>query len=232
MAMTATSDAPSERDEIEMLLPWYVTGRLDDADRTRVAAWLARDPSLARQLALIEEERQSAVAASEAMASAAQVSAGRVLASLPQRRNGSHSWSARVAAWIDDTVAGLSPAGLRWAAAAAVLVIAVQAVGLAMLAHQPGGGGSYETASGPLAVPTGGVFVLVRPAEGATVAALAMMLKEMEATIAGGPSADGLLRIRIGAADLGEADQRTRIDRLRARGDVIQLVLPEPARRP
>ena len=41
MAMSIPTDAAAEQSDIELLLPWYVTGRLDAADRARVEIFLA-----------------------------------------------------------------------------------------------------------------------------------------------------------------------------------------------
>ena len=50
-----------------MLLPWYVTGRLDRADAARVESYLARHPQIAAQLDLIRAEREETVMANEAL---------------------------------------------------------------------------------------------------------------------------------------------------------------------
>ena len=65
--MSDDTTAAAEREEIEMLLPWYVSGRLDADDRARVERHLARDASLRLQLDLIGAERQEAIAANEAL---------------------------------------------------------------------------------------------------------------------------------------------------------------------
>ena len=65
--MTATQEQMSERDEIEMLLPWYVTGRLDAADTARVAAYLERHPEVRSQIPLVREELSATVAGNEAI---------------------------------------------------------------------------------------------------------------------------------------------------------------------
>ena len=50
--MNATMD---EREEIEALLPWFVTGKLAEAERVRVELYLAEHPDVARQVALARE---------------------------------------------------------------------------------------------------------------------------------------------------------------------------------
>src|SRR5262245_29534379 len=56
-----------EREEIEMLLPWYVTGRLDPGEAAKVDAYLAAHPDVAGQLQLVRSEREETAAANEAV---------------------------------------------------------------------------------------------------------------------------------------------------------------------
>ena len=44
--MTDTIEKFSEREEIEMLLPWYESGTLDPADFKRVERYLAAHPEI------------------------------------------------------------------------------------------------------------------------------------------------------------------------------------------
>ena len=54
-------------EEIQKLLPWYVTGRLDRADRNKVESYLRQHPDVAGQLSLIREEREGAIHANESL---------------------------------------------------------------------------------------------------------------------------------------------------------------------
>ena len=69
-----------------MLLPWYVSGRLDAGDRARVESYLARDAGLRHQLDLVRAERQEAITANEALRTASAGALDRLMASLPQRQ--------------------------------------------------------------------------------------------------------------------------------------------------
>jgi hypothetical protein len=223
--MTEITSRPDEREEIEMLLPWYVTGRLDASDRARVAAWVARDAGLARQLALIEEERQESIGAAERIALPRGASAASVMEALPRP-----GVLERVAGWIDTLLEMLSPRGLRFAAAVALVLIAAQSVGIGMLLRGAGEPG-YEAASGQSGGATDGVFVLVRLVPSATVRDLTEALKSRDAMIAGGPSAEGLYRVRIGPREIPASEQKARADALRGQAGLFELVLVEPIRK-
>ncbi|MGH6815033.1 MAG: sigma factor-like helix-turn-helix DNA-binding protein [Hyphomicrobiaceae bacterium] len=67
MADATGPDTPrEEREEIEMLLPWYVTGKLERADTEHVREYLGRHPQAAKLLAMIRAEREATIRAHEA----------------------------------------------------------------------------------------------------------------------------------------------------------------------
>lgn len=228
--MSTTGNAPSERAEVELLLPWYAMGRLGDEDRARVTAWLARDPELARQLEIIEEERKFAVEAAEETAVPASLSPQQILSRIPERAIGRASFLAKAMHRLDDMLASLSPPRLRWAATALVLLVAVQAAGIGLLLH--GSGEGYQTASGTGSAGASGAFILIRLNDRASVGQLSATLKEVGAKIADGPTVDGFYRVRIGPADIDDAARQAKLSTFRSRSDVFQLVLPEPSQRP
>src|SRR5262249_56354239 len=81
LAMSEERTSFSERDAIELLLPWYVGGTLDATDRRRVERYLAQHPEIRHQLDLIREERDQLAA--DAPPSGA---LNRLIARLPPRR--------------------------------------------------------------------------------------------------------------------------------------------------
>ena len=56
-----------EPSEIEMLLPWHAAGTLNARDARRVEEALARDPELARQYAVIQEEYAETIRLNESL---------------------------------------------------------------------------------------------------------------------------------------------------------------------
>ena len=56
-----------EPGEIEMLLPWHAAGTLNARDARRVEEALARDPELARQYAVIQEEYAATIRLNESL---------------------------------------------------------------------------------------------------------------------------------------------------------------------
>src|SRR5262245_60076686 len=64
-----SEDTKMRRDEVEMMLPFYVTGQLDHAEANEIDDYLERHPDVAHQLDLIRAERDSAAAANAIYAS-------------------------------------------------------------------------------------------------------------------------------------------------------------------
>src|SRR5689334_24912984 len=84
--MSEDETAISEREQIEMLLPWYVGGTLAADDRGRVERYLADHPELRHQLDLIREEQHETVTANEALPTPPAGALERLTASMPRGR--------------------------------------------------------------------------------------------------------------------------------------------------
>ena len=223
--MSTTTDMPTERDDIEMLLPWYATGKLDAADRARVEAWLQSTPELARQVDLIRAEQIETLRSNEAVRTPETLTIERTLA-VAQASSGSGLWPMFVAK-VRACFTAPSAGNVRWAAAAAGFVMLLQAgaVGYLLTERQ---GAAYQTASGGTTTVPPGSYALVRFADGATAAVVAAALAELNMQVVEGPRQGALFRIRIGAAGLSEKDRDGRIDALRRRPGLVVLVTPSP----
>ena len=56
MTMDTINHETSEREQVEVLLPWYAAGTLSQLDAERVEQTLAGDRELAREFELVREE--------------------------------------------------------------------------------------------------------------------------------------------------------------------------------
>ena len=225
MAMSKSTDTTTERDDIEMLLPWYVTGKLDAADRTRVEAYLTSTPDLARQVDLIRAEQTEARRVNEALRAPASLTVERLLAAVP----GPHKAGAmsRVATMIRAFFTMPSAGMVRLAATAAGVVMLLQAATVGyLLSERPSAG--YQQASGGPSATLPGRFALVRFADAATAKEIATTLADLEMSVVEGPRQGALFRVRLGEADLSDDARDARIDALRRRTNVVSLVTPSP----
>lgn len=228
--MTTDEMAPTEREEMEMLLPWYVTGKLDASDRERVATYLKSHPAMALQLDLVRDEMHETITANEATAlppaRGVEDLVARVAAEKPQPGVLSTLWS-NVLAGISEFFSTPSANAVRWAAAAAVVVVLTQAVTIGALVTNRGEPGSYQTASGGSDKRAlDGAFALVRFAPGASANDVAAALGELKMTIADGPSAGGFFVVRIGDTSLGDAERADLMAGMRKKSHVFMLVTP------
>jgi anti-sigma factor RsiW len=223
--MSATRNDETEREEIEMLLPWYVTGRLEPGETAKVEAYLARHPELALQLDLVRAERAETVAANEALAAPSVAVTERVLASLPSAGPAAAVQRALARMWqrSGELLAAPSANAVRWAAVAAALLVAVETVALGTLLHERSG--TYQTASGGTQA-EGGVAVLVVFADAAKASAISRLLADFDASIVDGPKAGGIYKIRLRTEDRSQAAREALVRRLSERRDVVRSVLP------
>ena len=195
--MNATNMSEQDRQEIEDLLPWHAAGTLSRRDAERVEAALARDPDLARDFALAREELAEVVRENETLGAPSLRAMDTLFAAIdaePSRRRVAFDIGARIAALFET----LSPRTLAWSAAAAALVIAIQAglIGGALIKSKPAAG-VYQTASGPSAPVTPGAYVLLRFAPDARAGDITAFLDANKAVIVDGPKAGGFYRIRV-----------------------------------
>jgi len=206
MAVTVT-ETPSEREQIEMLLPWHAAGTLSAAEARRVDHALAADPELARRFALVREEFAGTVHVNETLgvpsARAMDTLFSRIEAEAPRAYRAAPAGPLeRFSGWI----AGFSPRGLAYASAAAVLAIVLQAAVItAIVMHdapmgERGGRGGYVTASAPAT--DAGSFAMVQFAPQASAADIAAFLKTNKLSIVDGPDAAGLFKVRVAVTAL------------------------------
>jgi len=133
-------------EDIEALLPWHAAGTLSVRDRRRVEDALARDPSLARQYAAIQEEYAETIALNESLGAPSARAMQKLFAAIDAEPARTPSGSFNISARIAEFFASLSPRMLAYSAALGAVLMLVQAgvIG-AMLANQQGG--SFQTAS-------------------------------------------------------------------------------------
>lgn len=222
-----TTENPGERDEIEMLLPWYATGKLDQTDVRRVETYLARHPEMRSRLSLNLAERSETAHVNGPVNEPSDQTVDRFMAQIGRtkarataaRRESVGDWMRRMLA-----VPLFGHGGMQWAAVAAALVILVQAAVILSRLRAPEPGISYEVAGGRSETVAPGTYVDVRFAGDVPLARIAAAISELNVTIAGGPRAGGFFLVRIGPAKMSKDEIQRTIAALRKRSDVVQFV--------
>ena len=221
-----TNAAGNEFDtaHIEQLLPWYVTGKLDAGERADVENALKRFPELRAQLDLIRAEMADTVKLNEAMAMPRADATERFMGLV--QKDMQRSAPARPAPfkglleWLASQLAGPP----RWAVAAAVLAIVVQAALIGGLVVERQGSG-FHTAGGGETL-SEGTLVLARFSDGVTLAVLTERLAALDIAIVDGPKAGGLFTLRIGEDDMPVSERDRKIAALKANADFVVFVGP------
>lgn len=220
----------NERESIEAMLPWYERGQLDDADMKRVETYLASHPDMARQLALIEEERAETTLLNEARGAPGPGALDRLMDSIEAHEAANPSLASTKKAvwgWASRLVGAPVPASLQWVAAAAAILIVVQGVSLGVLMTSGAPQGpSYETASGPGQTAVKGTFALIKFADEARANEINRFLTEMGFTVVEGPKPGGIFKIRISKDALDNTERDTILKELLAQQELISLALP------
>jgi len=222
--MAVMSEKLSERDEIEALLPWYVTGRLDARERVRVERYVREHPEVETHLALAREESDATVASNQAVPLPGSETLDRLRASIAAapRRQSVGAVFGQLTNRFSDWIAGLAPPQLALAAAVAALLVMLQAAAIGALVLERAGAPTYQTAGGEQTTEKG-FELLVGFADTATMGDIAALLKRLDAVVIDGPKA-GLYRLRL--PDTGDEGRKAAIEVLQKSG-MVTAVLPQ-----
>lgn len=226
--MSTNGKVSKDRDDIEMLLPWYESGTLDDADAKRVEAWLAHDPVLSERLELIREERRVAIEANEAAGAPGPGALDRLMASIETGETRSADTQTTGLWGLASRLFGAPvPAGMQWAAAAAAVVIVIQAAALGVLLAPDGQQGArYETAARENAVTGEGTFALIRFSDDASASEITGFLADAEMIIVDGPKPGGVWKVRLSQQKLTGAEKDDLLKKLRSNRNLVTMAVP------
>ncbi|MGI9382572.1 MAG: hypothetical protein ACR2PO_05420, partial [Methyloligellaceae bacterium] len=128
--------------------------------------------------------------------------------------------------WLARLFGAPMPAGLQWAAGAAMVLIVAQAVALGVLLSEPEKGTRYLPATGEEKALTDGTFALVLFSKDASAGAITALLSELDATIVEGPKPDGFYRVRLSSKVLSDTERDALLQRLSAESALIGMVMP------
>jgi anti-sigma-K factor RskA len=218
---TAMNKAP-EREEIELLLPWYAAGTLNRRDTVRVEQALANDKELARQFEMVREELGETIGVNESLGAPSQ----RAMKALFEKIDAEPARAPAAASFnlmgrITEFMASLSPKTLAYAGGVAAIALMLQAgvIGT-LIGERTGRAPDLASAPATMSVPSG-VETLVRFSPQANAAEISEFLKANNATIVDS-SPDGNFRLRIP----GKKEQTAEIVKKLGDSKVVTLVLP------
>ena len=215
-----------QREEIELLLPWYEKGALSTEDMERVERHLAADAELRSRLVLIQEEVAETIAANEAAGMPGNAARERLM----QQIAAEAANAPRLGFGLRSLIGNVIPTGLStgWAmaAAAAVLVILVQAVALTSFIAGDTEQGGYKVASGETAGPAEGTFILVRFHETANIDDVTALLGSLDATIVDGPKPGNVFKLRVSEATLPQGERDAILNALKEKSGIVAFAAP------
>src|ERR1043165_10052261 len=116
-----------EPGEIEMLLPWHAAGTLNARDARRVEEALARDPELAKQYAVIQEEYAETIHLNESLGAPSARAMQKLFAAIDGEPVRKPSLSTSLSARISEFFARLSPRTLAWSASLGAVALLLPA---------------------------------------------------------------------------------------------------------
>jgi hypothetical protein len=220
--------------DLEDLLPWHAAGTLDANEAAEVERALAADPELARRFALVREELTETILLNESLGAPSARAMETLFRAIDQDRKedrrvvrraaASPSLGARIAEFF-------SPRAMAWTAAAAVVVVMLQAGVIARMALQEPDGGaksyetaSFETASAPVTRGLNiGSYALVRFAPQASMADVNKFLDARNAAIVDGPKPGGIYRVRVAEGSVSRAELGRLVKEMEAAKSIVSF---------
>ena len=216
----------SERGDIEELLPWHAAGTLSLREAQSVEAALASDPELARRYELVREELAQTVALDESLGAPSVRAMDALFAKIDAEPARHPAMSFDLGGRLRTFFASLSPRTLAYAGTAAALAIMLQAAVIGGFVIKDQSTGGYQTASAPPSA-TDGTYAVIQFKPQASAADITKFLETNKLSIADGPSAGGLYRVRIAAKKLPKADVTRTIKTLQIDPVIGLIAVPE-----
>jgi hypothetical protein len=208
--MTATNNQVPDHDAdaVEALLPWYVNGTLNARDVRRVEQALQQDRTLAARLADIRDDAAETIHLNETLGAPSSRAMRNLFAAIDAEPARHLQTTRGVAVRLGGFLAALSPRALAGVAAAAAVVLVVQAAVLGTVLVG-GRGGEFRTASYQAPKAPVGTMGLIRFTPDARISDINDLLDSYHASVVEGPRA-GVFRIAIGDKALAP-DERARL---------------------
>jgi anti-sigma factor RsiW len=225
--MTDAIATDPKRAELELLLPFYATGRISAADKARVEAALAADAELALRLDIIRDDMAETTLLNESLGAPSPRVLDRLMAGVeaePRRQGLLANAKGGFMTWLGQLLVTQPPRRLAYAGAAACALIALQGAALTgiLLREQTG----FETAS--TAPQSSERYVLLSFATDARAGDIASFFKRYEASVVDGPRANGYFKVRVGDASLTQAQVDAIAARMKAEAAIVRFVAPAP----
>jgi len=235
MRPNSTVDTPSEREEIEALLAWYVSGKLDVQQRARVDRYLEAHPDVASSMGLGYEPGSVPLSGTTPItADPYEAFDGRrarnAATSLPNAREAAHP---RLYDRVTDGFGRLRPTQIAFAAAAAALVIIALSTVIAMLilqrpvpalALRPTLAPSIDETAMPVSSHSPGIELLIGFTPTASVRDVTALLGSLGAQVIEGPQR-GLYRVRVPSRTSEDNGRKEILAALRT-SRLVAIVLP------
>ncbi len=195
-----------EPGDIELLLPWHAAGTLSARDARRVEDALARDPELAKQFAVIQEEYAETISLNETLGAPSTRAMQKLFAAIDAEPARHPSFLNGLSARFAGFFAGLSPRTLAWSATLGAIALVLQAgvIGAVLVKNQSG---TFQTASLSTSDHDPGVATapraLVRFTPEAKVADITALLDTYQAAIVDS-AREGMFRLQFGSKPMSK----------------------------
>ena len=217
--ISMNKEAP-ERQDIEALLPWHAAGTLSRRDSDRVERALASDRELARRFELVREELSETIHLNETLGAPSARAMEKLFAAIEAEAPAAKKRSFNFVGRVVEFMSSFTPRTLAYAAAAAVVVLALQAAVLTSVVVRDQGATTHELASHD----NGSQLAVVRFAPQATLADVTRFLDINNVAIVQGPKKGGLYDIRLTTPPVSQDEFNRLIQKMKAESRIVEFI--------
>lgn len=215
-----------DQETFESLLPWYVSGRLSEAESQQVSTFLKDNPEFSMQLDLIKEEQEEVYQSHEMLGTPSAGALDKLMGDIEAEKSKKLFSLPKM-----DKVFGAfaeffgSARPVAFAGALAVIIVQTIAIGALMYDSKPSGKPSYKVASKSTdKVVAKGSAVLMAFAGDAPISEVTELLSSMDAKVIKGPEANGMFRVQVSDKVLSDEELQKVIKELRSHTKIVKLV--------
>ncbi len=213
----------NEREEIELLLPWYVTGKLDTDDHRRVEAYLVEHRDLDDQLALVREDQEAVIALNEQVPTPSGANFDRLLTQIDIEEPTNEPQRVSFLEGLKSLFGAYGSPGLKLAAASLVVLLVAQSLAITSMLSGNAPETTYQTASGPQAASKPDLLIGFAPE--ATALQIQNVLEEIDGEIIGGPMPGGMFEVRLSQEKKTDGQLEQIQSQLRLKTGIIRQIM-------
>ena len=218
-----------DQETFELLLPWFVTGRLSEGEMQQVTQFLSDNPGFSKQVELARDEQDEVMVLNEELVTPSSGALDRLLEKIAD--DGQEPEVDRIQ-WLrsqaNDFFANIYDQLRPVAMAAVACILIMQTVAFSFfILDQTTGDKVYQPVSKTeCSAKTANYEFIVSFAPQATVSDITGFLQSIDAEVVDGPKANGFYKLKVCKPEFKSGEKAALLKTLQGKAKLIKIALP------